>query len=176
MGGGVPSLNNASSEYLVDTENNKIIYPYTKAENIIGLESFSPGNPGEQPSIPPITGGADKDSYFELSTTAFTRVSGNNRYLFEHVPISPGIWTLNTHLAQAAGGISPNNAAILSLYVAEMNLSSACWLPYYADFAHFACNLLVRVTKESTITVVANSPIAFKNFTCTLNGIKLTDL
>lgn len=52
MGGGWTPLsleeNNIRNEYLVDTETNEVIYPYTTATNIIGLkEATAPSEPDD---------------------------------------------------------------------------------------------------------------------------------
>ena len=44
----LPSNIEGRSEYLVDTENNSIIYPKTRLEDIIGLENFSPDTPSQR--------------------------------------------------------------------------------------------------------------------------------
>ena len=164
MGGGVPSPNNGRSEYLVDTESNTIIYPKTRIEDIIGLENFNPST------------GIDVDSYFELSTKSFTRISGYTRWLFENVSISPGIWAIHAHLNQSYGNNSPNNAAVMIVSVSGSPIISSCWMANFGIHTHFSCDLLARVTEDQAVTLLCNSAISFANFTCTLNGVKLASL
>ena len=167
MGGGgitLPNTTRYREEYLVDTETNEIIYPYTKAENILGLD-ISELLPG---------GSADKDSYFKLSTKQFATTSGNTRYLFTNIPVSPGIWLVNTQIWQVSGVNSPNNAIVLNLDVGTDH--GACWIPSFSEYMQLNCSLLTRTDNDSTVNVSTNSIIVIRNFTCTLAGIKLANL
>ena len=100
MGGGVPSLNNASSEYLVDTENNKIILPYTTKENIIGLS--------EGPSIDVDTVMEKIDGISQLITELTEKIEGNTSSGFDVVIISNDISTSPSMAWQTLGTSGTN--------------------------------------------------------------------
>ena len=118
-------------------------------------------------------GSADKDSYFKLSTKQFATASGNTRYLFTNIPVSPGIWLVNTQIWQVSGSNSPN-AIVLNLDVGIDHC--ACWIPSFSEYMQLNCSLLTRTDNNNTVNVSTNSITAIRNFTCTLAGIKLANL
>ena len=170
MGGGVPSLNNASSEYLVDTENNQIVYPYTKAENIIGLSNIEiPDKPGQ------LLGGVNPDSYFKSPTiTAFSSISGNNYYITPDITLSAGIWIIDDHFWQDGGADGSNCAIVMDTRVGSEFTS--CWIPSYLPYMHLANAMVVKITESASPIMCINSQIRPTSFTYIIRGIKLAEI
>ena len=77
----------AKSEYLVDTETNEIIYPYTRAENILDLESVKPPI-GVEGSLGPVV---VKSFYFGYKNFAV----GANNYLYTLPIEEPGVYLIS---------------------------------------------------------------------------------
>ena len=84
-----PCINNARSEYLVDTESNTIIYPKTRLEDIIGLENFNPGDAGSK----------DDDSYFEIDKVLNSVYLPHNETTLYSIPINiPGVYLMQSFI------------------------------------------------------------------------------
>lgn len=88
-----PCINNARSEYLVDTESNTIIYPKTRLEDIIGLENL-PSKPGS------ILGGIDPNSYIHKLVNLQGVVFAGGQYttLGRIELANPGIYFINLNI------------------------------------------------------------------------------
>lgn len=152
-----PQMGN--SEYLVNTENNRIIYPYTLAENILSKDNqgniiLPDGN------NKPIFGGSGIDpntfihKSFDLAGIK-TPAMYSNKIINEYMPNVSGIYILNTWFNQNGLTPVPTVNTIKSIYVKASNNTPVSQYvnDAFGGYIRALFSFLIKIDETSIIEV-----------------------
>lgn len=155
-----------NSEYLVNTENNRIIYPYTLAENILSKDNqgniiLPDGN------NKPIFGGSGIDpSTFMIHTINIsgTRIPGNGSVDFPkwYPEAADGIYIISAKFIQNSFTSKPNSIGRYKLLRLYINTSIAIEQYYVESSTGYLFGSLItfnKLTKSDSIHVLYGNSI-----------------
>ena len=156
-----------TSDYLVNTENNKIIYPYTLAENILGRDTNGDIIIPDENSKP-IFGGAGidpsgyKSARFSLAGVRIPAASSDTTVSRYRPEVDDGVYILGLelfyNLTPAPGSnnrykflqvASTTDGGLLRQYVVES----------YSGYLNWAGSMVARLRKTDTIDVYVSNSI-----------------